>query len=409
MATSIRRRRSFFLQRLSIVLLVQLIASATLWADEKPGYEQGHLNKMSESLREMVKLTMRDGTLQLDRDIWNQSDSDASKKEQLEKIVNDVIQRGFIKRFAEQEAKRIALQPKVVQLFNALRSEPSHHRFSISSGEIQIESFYGGDMYGELVTRGETVSFEFREEAGPKRLLTIRDTGKGGFSLTYTNGALDYKLSITQSDKGRIAIVHLRDGNSFSAIESSFRELHRKNRDYIDNELLPLLHFIGVQPPLMPFNTAVIKIVLSRITPLSDERRQESQAIIEQLASPQFVVRQKATQTLMKNPAQHIVVINDAISAGSLGPEAKHRLDRVVAHYDKTSGEVVKLVDSLNLVQDRRYLVELLSHVEEDDRKIVARALAGLTGQAFGGDMAAWEKWLDTQASDSPDNKKPLK
>ena len=180
-------------------------------AQTGPGFENGKLNKVSKHVSKLIKLSVGETNLRLDRKHWEGDSAGKSREERKKALVAKYVGRGLPEKYAIRQAEREVGQPRVTLAFNELRSATSFSRAgSSSSGNNERSYHFGGrGFYGRLATSNESVEMELREEDGPRRRLIVRDDGQGTMRLEYSSDERDFVLLIQQTKSGAARFVYM--------------------------------------------------------------------------------------------------------------------------------------------------------------------------------------------------------
>ena len=343
-------------------LIAACAMSTGATAGEPP---KGKLAKVSKQVGQLLKLTLDGGKLVLDRAHW-----DATPDVKPPDVVNPVNPGVGI--FAVVNPNQSPAQ----KVFDKLRvAAGSRSCFASAIGNRRTSSFSGCGLNAKLDVNGPVVQVTIREEAKPFNELDVTDSGDGSLRIVHNNGAGDIFV-LVQSRTGRVSIVQVVGDKTLGKRAASFAALYRDNRKYVDGRLFPYLKRLGVR--LFPgrFDPEVIRVVLSRLRPLTDAERAEFKALLTKMDDPDFDTRERATKALSKRFAR----FSEQISAALAKPpseEVKLRLENVVTENAGTQG-IQAVIAGLGLLDDRAYLEALRDKTKGPDRQAVVNRLAQL-------------------------------
>jgi hypothetical protein len=387
-------------RRLRACLVIAAAASTALLSIGRLDAQQqdaGVFPRITEDLSKLVKFAVVDHALKLDRDHWSKASAGQTEAERKQAIRQRLIERGLPPEIAEQQADRSLQTPDSFMMFEELARKVPHNRSgsSFSSNGRRERTFSGDAFSARMATTGESFELMLREETASRRWVELRDVG-GELHVTL-RGDGDQILILNQTPTWvRMTFSREQDPEPFSVGDKSFAALYRTHRQRFEEDVFPLMRSLGVVPPLAPLSPPVVESVLSRVRPIDPDLRAQVQAVVGQLSDSEFSVREEATNRLLEETQRFEPVVRELL-AGDLPAETRARLERVLARHKEQYGEVEHLVESLGLLDDPAYLVELLEETSGADRRAVADSLGRLTGQSFGEDAAAWQAWLEAQ------------
>ncbi len=384
------------------MVLAVCVAFPIGWADEpsQDGLGDGPLREFSGEVGRLVKLKIDQSRLLLDRDHWHREIAGKTEAELKEEIIQQWVQRGLPRQFAERRAEQEAQAPHVQRLFQQLQGKAGMHSAGTRSSNNYTRLDFAGPKLAALFERsGHSVRMEFNEQVGLQRRIEIADNGTGGLRLVIATEDGSLILLASQRVDGGFALAELNSTGAFSAQADSFLDFYRDHRDYVEKRFLPLLGHVGMGLPLTRYADTVRRAVLGQIQARRPENQDEFERLVQQLDSEEFETRESATEALIQGfprfgaLARAWVEDDDAV----LSPEARSRLGRVVEEFaDQEQANLFATAGGL--ADDVAYLIELLGELDQDDRDVIAIQLAKLTEQDFGPDTSKWKAWLEANA-----------
>ncbi len=385
---------------LALGMLICLTMTSLGLAGTEPGMEEGKLATVAEPLGKLLQLTLEGKTLRLDRESWSRVNDGKTEEELLKEQVDKLIARGLPKELADREAKRAIGGAPVNRLWSQIQSAAGTMGSGTSSsmGRMKL-SFTGRELTGSLSYTENMPTSPFQvivtEETAPNRSLQFRAEG-GVLRITVLGPDNNFVLMLTQSEEGEFRVVHVAGDKMVSLKDENFLTFYGKNRQYTEQQLLPLLKHVGIGLPMTPYDAGIRSAVLDQLRgPASAEDDQRASQLIEQLGSNSYAKREEATKLLSEGFLRYSDAIENAAKKAS-EPETADRLKKILQDNAGTR-KITGMVSSLKLTQDPQMLVLLLKDAREADRELLAKALEKTTGQKFGTDAAAWEKWLASQ------------
>lgn len=206
----------------------------------------------------------------------------------------------------------------------------------------------------------------------------------------------NFVLMVNQGEEGDFRVVHVAGEKLVSLKAENFLAFYGKNRQYTEQQLLPLLRHVGVGLPMTPYDAGIRAAVMDQLRgPIGEADTQRARQLIAELGSDSYAKREEATKLLSEGFLRFADSIEDAAKNAS-NPETADRLKKILQDNAGTR-KVTGMVSSLKLTRDPQMLVLLLKDAKDADRELLARALETATGQKLGTDAAAWEKWLADQ------------
>ncbi|MCH8043749.1 MAG: hypothetical protein IID44_08510 [Planctomycetes bacterium] len=285
---------------------------------------------------------------------------------------------------------------------------------SSSGGDSWSQSFQGSKMSGKVAFEGggflKASTFEvwLREESKPNRELTVKSNTRGRLSITLNGGDSPYLFRLYQQPNGKLIVQEISGDQVFSQQEDSFAEFCRIHVQFVQHRLIPLLEHLGIDAPITPYDKRVQSQVRRMLTPIAGEKLAKFKKIAVGLDSDEFKLREQATRDLTKQFDELADVMRHATLDETYSVEVRARLNEVIRKTSRPEDRrVYDLITKVKLTDKPRYLLWLLSETDDAQRPVIARRLAKVTGQNFGGDVARWRAWLKTQAADVKTTEKP--
>ena len=349
----------------AIGTLLFIAVCATAYAAEEPDFKIGAFKDISKELGKLVKLTLADGGLALDRAHWGPTDAPPPNQAGAAAGGRFVMRVGIG-----------GTQSPATKAFRAVQRAAGNvgTRTSIS-GSYMTTSFDGQKLYGKLELKGGVVSIAFKDKTDVQCSLDVLDEGGGSFRLILNN-ADGRLLLIVQTPGGKINLVDMTGDKPVVKGADSFAALYRSNTDYIDNRLFPLFKRVGVK--LFPgrFSPEVVKAVLGQLRPPSKKDQATFGTLLKQLDDDDYDKRQAAIKTLIGRYAEFATQIEKAAKQPA-SEEVKANLQKVLDQSVKNR-EVLDVVSSLKLTDDGTYLTQLAETLKGADRKAVDARVARL-------------------------------
>ena len=398
---------------LAAILLIAALASQPAPAGKtetakKPGFEDGPLPSVSKIVKNILRLKFQGENLRLDRSQWDKPLTITDSRGQpVAQVQRNVILRGVAvggRGFVRIQGMQIGGGSKLAVLFQQLRAAAGSGNFSSgSTGRQQQMSFTGQRLSASLTHSEDSLRFRIQEETAPSRTLELRASETGSLRITLVCPDAGVVVLFDQAEAGQVKLLHVAGSQVRRAEERTFLSYYRKNRRYVEDELLALLDHVGVGMAATPDSPRVAAAVLARLRSLAGrDEAADAARLIEQLASDSYAQRQQATQALSAEYSQYARYIQKALKDPASSPETISRLKKIVAdnqHREPTA----RLVASLDLPSDAEYLVGLLEKTTGSDRDLVAARLELVTKQKLGTDVKAWRKYLEGRSSKPPE------
>lgn len=234
---------------------------------------------------------------------------------------------------------------------------------------------------------------EFLESAGNAGELEVQGQTAEEFVIRINGGHAPYFLQVIQN-KNLFSVQEANGLSAFAGAGESFEEFCKNHPDFVQRRLLPILKKYGVAPPVTRFNSVTRDHVLALLTPVNDQRLAEFQTEFVSLESTKYEERQAASQKLTDDFEKWKEVIRYAVGSDRFSVEVRARLQKLIK--DKSSEDdrqLIGLVASADLLNDKEYLVWLLSQCQQESQKNhVVKKLRELTDQDLGLEVEAWQK-----------------
>jgi hypothetical protein len=350
---------------LAIWMLIGYGTSAA--AADAPQFDIGEMKSISKALPTLIKLTLRDGKLALDRAHWgNEGD-------------------------LPDPAKQRAAGPALI-IGGAGGQTPASHAFSkvqqaaggggsnrIMMGGNSRISFSSRNVFGLLQEQGDSVKIFLQDQSETRCELDVEDQANGSFRLLLTN-ADGQLLTLFQSPKGPLNVVDLTTDTPVVKKFKSFAEFYRNDPAYLDERLMPMLARVGIAPFPGRFSPPVIQTVLARLRPMDDADQQQFDTLLKQLDDDDYDQRQAAIKAMAERYAKFSNAIEQAAKKPA-SEEVKVNLRKILEMSEKLR-EIPKIVASLDLTNDAVYLAQLAGKLDGKDRKAVEARIAELITEA---------------------------
>ncbi len=278
------------------------------------------------------------------------------------------------------------------------------------SGNFWTQYFTGQNMGGRIQKSEQNFGrnkpnpnafvCEFIEITGRNRVMEIYGEEEDEFLIRICGGLDPYLLQIVQSKSG--FVVQEANGlKSFAGRGDSFESFCKNHPDFVQTQFLPMLKKYGIATPATRFNSVTRDHVLDLLKPIEEQRIADFKNAFERLESQKFSEREAAAKDLNTKYKDWQDVIRYAIANESFSVEVRAKLQAMVkANSSETDRELVSLVTSADLKNDKEYLVWLLSQSKDDNEKArIASQLSKVTKQNFGTDLAKWTAWMSKSDS----------
>lgn len=250
--------------------------------------------------------------------------------------------------------------------------------------------------FGRNKVRPEAVSAEFLESTDDLASLEIQSEDESDFIVRIGGGLNPFYLQVIQSKEGFV-VQEVNGHSAFTGNGSSFEDFCRKNPDYVQSRLVPVLKHYGIASPITRFNSVTRDYVLALLSPADNEKLKQFKEDFKDLESTKFDLREAASKKLTEDFDKWKDVIRFAAGSDQFSIEVKSRLQKLIK--EKSSEEdrqLLALVAAGDLVNDSAYLVWLLGQTESQSLKTnVATKLKSLTNKDLGTDANAWNDFLN--------------
>jgi hypothetical protein len=314
------------------------------------------------------------------------------------------------------------LETKVVSSYQEAQGSVSQIRSltrssggSSSSGNGTWMSYFQGDEFFGHVSDGKVsahmlarfpnlraadnhseFSMLFQELSSPQRELEIGVDEGHVFNISLKSSELGYLFRFRQEESGRIVCQEICNEFVFARSASSFDEFSKHNPRYVQNRLMQVLDFIGVEKPPTRYSTAVSNQVLMMLRPVNEERMIRFKDAVEKMDASSYQERESASAELEKNFEQWQDLIRIGMEDQGFAVETRMRLTKIHGnHADKATKQLMKLARTSGLLEDTEYLIWVLGKTEDaTDKMVLAKQLSKLTNQSFGADSAKWSTWF---------------
>ncbi len=347
------------------VLCVAVAPAAVARAAEK----ESLFRRISSEIGAVVKLTLADKSLVLDRSHWEAEPEPPAAQPQPGVGVGVGVRIGIGGK-----------QTGIDGLFQKLGRAAGSMGFStMVSGDSRQQSFSGGGLVGKLEVAGDRVQILLRETDDPGNDLTVTDDAKGGLRIIFTNAKGDI-LMVAQNASGRVTVAHVAPGVTFTGSAASFPAFYRENSPYVEQHLLPFLQGLGVRVFPGRSSAAVVGAVCRLLRPLSPEEQAEFKQLLAGMDDADFDRREAATGAMSKAASRYWPLIQEALK-NPPSEEVKTRLAKVASE-GAEHREIAEVIAALDLLNDAEYLTALGRQVTGDDEAAVARRLRQLADGA---------------------------
>ena len=380
----------------SIVCAALMALPAALRAEDAPDdADRSGLGAVSEQIRRLLPMAVRDNRLVLDQDAWKRnSDTPEQRRANM----------------AERLAKRMHIAPDKVpahmidSMLNSVSGLPAVDAFQsimeeAGGGSTGGSSSQGGasfsytsearNMDGAMSINSTTHEFalKFVEKIGSRRLVALSDDKHMGLSIHFANNAKEFGFVFVQSPHGPAVLSAYRGMKTASLGGQNFLEMLRKDPKTMMEFFVEPLMEVGLDLPFSKTHPAVMSMVANGFNASTDaELKKTVEAAAKALEDDEQDVREKGQKdltALFPNAIFEIAQLRDAAQ----DPEVKKRLSNVIDAYpDLQLAREYILIEKLH--ENRAYLIELLKN---EKYKTGARTrLAALVGKDYGDDPAAW-------------------
>lgn len=345
-----------------------------------------------------------------------QDEEGGEKEAKDEQDENKIIPDGPITEAAESVAKLVSfewksgiLTPKVIDDRQEIQTTVYAIRNFSGGGGMSSSSsgndswwyqFQGNRMVGTFQNNwprnnDDGLKFRLVELESPYRELTIQSQSSDQLSILLTGGTSPFILRVKQDANGEFMVQEVDGVDVHTYREKNFGTFCRKNVDYAQTRLLPLLRAVGISPPATPQDLSVQEAVVKRLRPLDAERVEQFKELVKTFDSPSFDEREQATKQFASQFEDYRDVATRAIDDESYSAETRTRLLALLKENSENEETMTRdVISRLDLTNDAKYLVWLLEQREgQEDRDFIVAQLESLTDESFGHDIASWIQW----------------
>lgn len=135
---------------------------------------------------------------------------------------------------------------------------------------------------------------------------------------------------------------------------------------------------------------AFADVAVGALEPMAAAQRAEVERLIRRLDDNRYRVREEATRALRKRRSRYLPALLRKCSDPKLSPEARARIEEVLAG----GRDDLTMVKKLGLLHDPAFLIDLLEVVDPAGRRAILERLRNATGARIGPDPAKWRRWL---------------
>ncbi len=343
--------------RFAIASICLIVAAAARGGDKESAFR-----RVAGEIGEVIKLTVADKSLVLDRSHWESETEPQVGQPQAGVGVGIGLRIGIGGK-----------QTGIEGLFQKLGRAAGSMGFStMVSGDSRQQSFSGGGLLGKLEVAGDRVQILLRETDDPGNDLTVTDDAKGGLRIIFTNANGDL-LMVAQNANGRVTVAHVAPGITFTGGAASFPAFYRENAQYVDQQLLPFLKNLGVRVFPGRWSPPVVETVCRLLRPFSSAEQSEFKRLLAEMDDADFDRREAATAAMSKLAARYWPLLQEA-RKNPPSEEVKTRLAKVVSE-GAEHREVAEIIAALDLLNDLEYLNALRRQLTGEDEAAVAQRL----------------------------------
>lgn len=239
-------------------------------------------------------------------------------------------------------------------------------------------------------------SILFQELNSPQRELKIGVAEDNVFNICLRSSEHGYLFRFRQEKNGRIVCQEICSEFVFARSANSFDEFSKRNPEYVQNRLMRVFDFIGIDRPPTRFSSVVRNQVLLMLRPVNEERMGQFRKAVEKMSAASFEDREAATAEIEKKFEQWQDLIQIGMRHEDFAVETRMRLTKIHNnHADKATKQLMKLAQTSKLHWDIEYLIWALGKTEDPtDKMVLAHQLSKLTEQNFGADDGKWAAWF---------------
>lgn len=379
-----------------------LVLESRLWAGP---LDNDPFEKSKDILNDLLRLKLDDGRLMLDRDHWqNVMDKTAGNELTLQLIEQDknpMAGGRFHPLGVDNASGPLAIFGLLNRNIHGRDRRGSGGESSSSGWGFASANFRSQSVDGRIETRGDRFTFSMSESSSQHRMLQFVEDVNHYLQITVSDEELDRLLVIRQS-QDRFVVVFVSERENLSASAKTYAEMLRENRQLINETVLPILHEMGVSKPLDAESVSVVNAVFAKIKVLTSPVESESSKLIDQLASDKFAEREEGLEALKERFEDHQSAIELALQGGTLLPEVRVRLERLVNDHKSLYRDEYQIIETFGLLDSVPYLIQLFQFADENQTRSLGQYLGTLTEQDFGSDSEAWRAWLAKQPDFGP-------
>jgi hypothetical protein len=379
------------------ILIVLSLVSATR-ADASALTEKGAFDTLHKEIEALITLKLDGARVQVDRSRWEPQKKGVDEPKADEemggniKIVPDNANANVNANVRLRINRTLQPQTPFEQAFAALQTAAGGMATArMSSGSDRSASFRGELINGRMEIAGDRVVVVLTENADPFRSIELTDDPAGVFRLTLLGNTGDL-IMINQSPGGGTSLACIVGETKLVDSAKTFGELSRKHRGALDSAIHPVLQHVGIGLSLSADSPEVHAKIVAMLTPASDEDRAAARALLKDLDSPDFATREAAREQLLKVFDRYRGALVQLAGEAGLSNDAKASIQQINAARASGSPAERIVVDN-KLLDDPKYLARMLAQQDVAARKIIITHLEKLSGQSFGDDPQAWEKW----------------
>ena len=122
-------------------------------------------------------------------------------------------------------------------------------------------------------------SLWLEELNSPQRVLTVAVGDNDSFSITLRSSELGYLFRFKQEENGRIVCQEMGDQFVFARSAKSFDEFSKRNPEYVQDRLMRVFEFIGVDRPQTRYSSVGTSQVLQMLRPVNEQRMGQFNAL----------------------------------------------------------------------------------------------------------------------------------
>ncbi|MEX0978850.1 MAG: hypothetical protein WDZ48_08370 [Pirellulales bacterium] len=220
---------------------------------------------------------------------------------------------------------------------------------------------------------------------GQELLIVLAQNGE--FSIGRTREKPKYAVHFSQQPSGKLSLTVDEADTEQRLDGDSFWHLYIERPDLVRRHLIPYLELLRPAWQLAATGFAIEEALVQRAQNPQTLDTQRWIALVNDLASPKFAVRQHAERELLRI-GQVILPFLESLDRRALDAEQASRVatlvDALSVDYEDTADRIATW-----LVADRQIWLALLARDDEVRRQVAARQLAVLVGHPIEFDPAA--------------------